>query len=131
MGCPHNCHISCTVDAAASAAGSGAVFGGDCGTTVNSVDAINIVVTPNAGYSFTSWYCRNVATGATLLNGGNANETLDSTLYLSININCFATLGVAPAPVPAPVPASVESGLALVLTFLGILTIVGFRKWRA
>jgi hypothetical protein len=131
MGCgASGCPISCTVDAAASAAGSSAVFGGACGTTVNSVNAINIVVTPDAGYSFTSWYCRNQANWSdVLLNGGNANDTLDSTSLGNVGINCFATLGVA--PVSDPVSASVESGLALVLTFLGILTIVGFRKWRA
>jgi len=44
------------------------------------------------------------------------------------NVTCTATFNLNTPP--PPINASVESGLALSLTFLGIVAMAGFKKWR-
>lgn len=124
MGCSiTGCGIMCAVDPA-TAAGLGGTFGGDCGGSVANVSTANIIATPNAGSSFTSWSC--VATGTTFFSGGTANHNLDVSSLSAVTIDCKATFGLA----PPPIAASVDSPLALSLVLLGIVAVAGFQRWR-
>lgn len=84
---------------------------------------VNLIASTNPGSTFGGWSC----VGATF-SYSTANATGDSFAMPSENVTCTATFNLA---APPPVAASVESNIALILTFLGIAAIVGFKKWRS
>ena len=92
--------------------GSNGVFSGN--------DPITLNVTPSGGSTFAGWSC--VGTGGFSYSTGNQ---IGGFFMPAEDVTCTATFNSN-----TPVNASVESSLALALTFLGITAIAGFKKWR-
>lgn len=101
-------NITCTT-----AGTGGGTTGGACGSSVFSGMPTTLIATPNVGSTFAGW-------------SGDVVCANSLTVPNVANVSCTANFNGG----PPPVNASVESSLALALTFLGITAIAGFKKWR-
>lgn len=107
-----------TLSCVAAGAGAG-TLGGSCNTFSLGGTMVTITATPNPGSTFGGWSCLGVGTAST--------ESMSVFMPL-IPITCTATFNLAPPP---PVPASVESGMALTLTLIGVMLIAAFKSRKA
>ncbi len=93
------------------------------GSTIPSAGTLNV------GPGFSPFTLQAFANGNSVFTGWTGAGCTTGVLDTSAGVayTCTATFNLA---APPPVAASVESDLALFLTFLGVIAITGFQRWR-